>query len=546
MSAPRTGAGRHPAARRPATRRPATCRPAARTPAFKRSAYEQEAEQFLAERAEETYRCFAGLRDRLAVAEIYERHASLFARSSIDALHTLTDGGGPEAARDRALLAFATDGFVDHGVATLTDAIATAEATAVVIWRGEEIPYRALRIRISEIDGRAERNALYASYLEAEEAINPRRQERIEQIGAWARQLGYADYVELVAVTRGYDPDALGLAARGFLDELETQYFSALRRYLARIEIEQGDASLADLWYLLRGTGWDHWFDSRHLMAVLDATLRGLGIDLQAQAGATLDVAARPNKSSRAFVSVVHAPRDVRLVIQPNGGWDDYAAALHEAGHLEHFLHVDPDLPLPFRVLGDQSVTEGYAQAFERLVGEPAWLVEQLGMPPEHADAFADFFAFFILERLRGLVARHLHQLRLYRGGEIAVQRAHFAGLMTMLTGVRHPEERFLVTVDDGMLGGAYLRGAMLGASLTDHLKPRHGETWWRGEAAGDTLRRAWRRGQEWNAEQVVAHLGYDSLDWRPVVRQIRAKLIGEMSGYGGPNITTRAGTRKV
>ena len=39
---------------------------------------------------------------------------------------------------------------------------------------------------------------------------------------------------------------------------------------------------------------------------------------------------------------------------------------------------------------------------------------------------------------------------------------------------------------------------------------------------------------------------GMIRLDWRPVVRQIRAKLIGEMSGYGGPNITTRAGTRKV
>jgi hypothetical protein len=44
----------------------------------------------------------------------------------------------------------------------------------------------------------------------------------------------------------------------------------------------------------------------------------------------------------------------------------------------------------------------------------------------------------------------------------------------------------------------------------------------------------------------VVAHLGYDSLDWRPVLRKIRTQLIGEMSGYGGPNITTRAGTRKI
>jgi hypothetical protein len=541
MSAPRTAAGR-----RPAGRRPAAGRPPLRPTAFKRIAYEQEAEQFLAEREEETYLCFAGLRDQLAVAEIYERHVSLFARSSIDALRKLAEGEGPEAARDRALLAFATDGFIERGVSTLTDAIATAEANAVVIWRGEEIRFRALRGRISEIDGRAERNALYASYLEAEEAINPLRQERIERIGAWARQLGYADYVELVATTRGYDPDALGLEARGFLDELETQYFSALRRYLARIEIEQGDASLADLWYLLRGAGWDHWFDERHLFAVLQATLQGLAIDLSAQPSATLDVAARPNKSSRAFVSLIGVPGEVRLVVQPNGGWGDYAAVLREAGQLESLLHIDPDLPLPFRALGDRSVSEGYALLFERLVGEPAWLTEQVGMPSEHADGFADFFAFFILEGMRGLVASLLHQLRLHRGGEAAVQRAHFAGLMTMLTGVRHPEERFLVTVDDGMLAAAHLRGAMFDASLTDYLKERHGEAWWRSEAAGDTLRRAWRRGQEWNAEQVVAHLGYDSLDWRPVVRQIRAKLIGEMSGYGGPNITTLAGTRKV
>jgi hypothetical protein len=86
----------------------------------------------------------------------------------------------------------------------------------------------------------------------------------------------------------------------------------------------------------------------------------------------------------------------------------------------------------------------------------------------------------------------------------------------------------------------------MLDAALTDYLVERHGDVWWRSAGAGETLRRAWSRGQAWSAEQVVAHLGYDSLDWRPVVRQIRARLIGEMSGYGGPNITTRAGTRKV
>ena len=514
-------------------------------PAFNRSAYERDLEAYLSEREEELYQHAAGLHDELALGPINTRHAKLFTRDRVDALRMLVEGGGDEVGRNRALLTVATDGYVEGRVAAMTDAIGSAEATAEVVWRGERIPYRALHNRISDIPGRAERNGLFASYLEVEEALNPMRRERFEQIAATARELEYADYVALIKTTRGFDPDALGSEIRDFLAESETPYFAALRRYLARIEIEQGDASLADLWYLLRGNGWDHWFDARRAISVLAATLLGLGIDLSHQKGATLDVEARPHKSPRAFVAVVRSPTDVRLVIQPHGGWDDYGAILHEAGHLEHFLHVDPSLPVESRELGDWAVTEGYAMTMERLLAEPDWLVEQLGMPREHADAFADFFSLYHLVTMRGLAARHLHELRMHRGGDAELHRATFAGLAGLLVGVRQPPELYL-SIDDGMYAASYLRSFMLDASLTDYLAKRHGPAWWRSAAAGETLKRAWSRGQEWNAEQVVAHLGYDSLDWRPVVRQIRAKLVGEMSGYGGPNITTRAGTRKV
>jgi hypothetical protein len=518
---------------------------AGRRAAFSRSSYERDLGAFISQREEELYQHGAGLRDELALGPIYARHASLFTRAAVDELRRLVEAGGAELGHNRALLAAATDGFVQAEVAALTDAVGTAEATAAVIWRGETIPYRALRNRISEISGRAERNALFASYIEAEEAINPLRRERFERIGAIARDLGYADYVELIRTTRGFDPDALGTEIRDFLAESETPFFAALRRFLARIEIEQGDASLADGWYLMRGSGWDNWFDGRRMVRVLEATLRGMGIELGGQAGATLDVEARPNKAPRPFVAVVNAPGDVRLVVQPHGGWDDYGALLHEAGHLEHFLHVDPRLPVSLRELGDASVTEGYAMTFERLLAEPAWLSEQLGMPPEHAVAFADFYSLYQLATMRSLAARHLHELRMHRGGDDALHRATYAGLAGLLTGVREPEALYLL-IDDGMYAASYLRCYMVDAALTDFLTTRHGEAWWKSVTAGETLHRAWSRGQEWNAEQVVAHLGYDSLDWRPVVRQIRAKLIGEMSGYGGPNITTRAGTRKV
>jgi len=519
--------------------------PRPRRTAFDRATYERHAGAFLAEQEAETYAQWAGLRDDLAMEPIYARYADLFERPAIDALRKLVEAGGPGLVGNRSLLAFATDGYIGRQIAPLTDALSTAEATAVVVWRGEEIPYRAVQNRISQIDGRTERNALFASYLEAMEAMNPVREERLAQTHELAAALGYRDYLQLVEVTRGFDPDALGAEARQFVKDTETPYFAALRRYLARIEIEQGDASLADLWYLTRGSGWDHWFEGRRLISVLEATLHGLGIELQSQAGATLDVEARPNKSPRAAVFVVNAPRDVRMVVQPRGGWDDYGAVMHEAGHLEHYLHVDPELPVSTRELGDQAVAEGFGMVLERLLMTPAWLIEQLGMPEEHAEGFADFYALYHLANLRTQAARHLFELQLHRGGATAVQRATYAGLVGLIAGAREPEERYL-SIDGGMYGAAYLRCARVDAALTDRLVAEHGETWWRSEGAGAMLREMWRSGYTLSADETIARLGYDALDWRPVVRQIRARLIGEMSGYGGPNITTRAGTRKV
>jgi len=523
----------------PTSRRPAPV-------AFDRAAFLVEAEALLGEVDEEQYRNGAGLKESLELAPIYARHATLFERPSVDALRELVRAGGDDVDRNRALLAFATDGYLERAVAPLTDAVATAESQAVIVWRGEEIGYRAATPRIGALSDRRERNGLFESWLRAVEAINPLRLERLDRMHELARELGYTDYVDLVAVTRGWDPDVLGVSVREALVATETGYFASMRRAMAGIGIEQGDGSLADAWHILRGSGWDGWFPGRRLVDVLEGTFEGLGIRLSGRAGATLDLEPRPGKSSRAFCAVVNAPRDVRLVVNPVGGWEDYSAGLHEAGHLAHFLEVDPELGADERLMGDASVTEGYAMAMEEVLGEPVWLGEQMAMPAEEAVAFIDFRALFQLHRIRRLGAMHLYELGLHRGGPDAVHRATFSGTYGLLTGVRVPEELYLSYVDDGMYRGSYLRAMMLAGTLTEAMAGRHGPEWFRSAGAGADLRSLLTRGLGWNAERVVAHLGYDSLDWRPVLRKIRTQLIGEMSGYGGPNITTRAGTRKI
>lgn len=513
---------------------------------FDRTAYERDVEKFLAAVEDEQYRNLAGLSDESALAPIYDRHADLFNRETIDALRTALDAGGKEEARNRGLLAFATDGFLNRAAADLTDAVVTAESRAVVVWRGEPIRYRAARDRVSVMSQRGERNALFEAWLRAVEAINPLRVERLEAIHEATRRLGYAEYVEMVRLTRGWDPDALAAATRGALNASETGYYAAMRRVLARVGIEHGDGSLADAWHVLRGTGWDAWFEPRRLVPILESTFAGLGVALRDQPGATLDLEARPNKSPRAFCAPVRIPDDVRLVVNPHGGWDDLAAALHEAGHLEHFLQVPSGTPPSLAVLGDASVTEGYGILFESLLGEPEWLGEQVGMGVSDQVAFVDFLALFTLARLRQLGGQLIYELELHRGGEHAIHRAMYAGTLGLLAGVRYPEELYLAGVDDNLYVGTYLRAMMLAGITDEALAQRHPGGWWRSAEAGGALLELFARGASWNAEQVVAHLGYDALDWRPVLRKIRTQLIGEMSGYGGPNITTRAGTRKV
>ncbi len=83
----------------------------------------------------------------------------------------------------------------------------------------------------------------------------------------------------------------------------------------------------------------------------------------------------------RAFCSSVVPPREVYLVIKPQGGHDDYNAFFHEAGHATHFSRISPDVPWAQRCLGDTDITESYAFLFNYLPDNPRWLRDVLGMP---------------------------------------------------------------------------------------------------------------------------------------------------------------------
>lgn len=513
---------------------------------FDRAAYEQEAAGFQAELNEERFQALAGLSPATDTAAIYARHADLFSADAVDALRHALDQGGDDAEANRALLAFATDGYLERAAGDLTDRIRTAEQSAVINWRGERIRYPDARDRISTTIERAERNGLFEQWLRAVQAINPLRVERLEATQAGAVALGYDDQVELVRATRGWNLDELAAITRGALNASETGYYAAMRRLLARAGIEQGDGSLADAWFGLRGTGWDAWFEPRLFPRILNATVRGMGMPLDGAPGVSVDADSRPGKPPGAWFVAVRVPGDIRLILNPRGSWQDMRFALRALGHLEHATHVPATSGESPGAKSDPSVGQAYATLMDGLLGEGEWLGDALGMGESARAAFIDFYALAMLYRLRKLGGQLIFEIGLHRGGDHAIHRALYAGTLGLLTGVRWPEEMYLASYQDAARYGSSLRATMLAGILDQELRRRYPGGWWRSSEGGAWLRDLFERGWGWNAERVVAQLGYDSLDWRPVLRKIRTQLIGEMSGYGGPNITTRAGTRKI
>ncbi|MEO6577624.1 MAG: hypothetical protein ABIO99_01835, partial [Candidatus Limnocylindria bacterium] len=266
----------------------------------------------------------------------------------------------------------------------LDAAIAAAERDTIVVWRGERIPFLELPDRIAATDGRNERNGMYTSWIDALEATNRLRRDRLTTLRG-----------------RTTNPDAPGGGGAGFALELErfalmseTVYYAALRRRLALIGIEQGDATLADAWYIERGSAWSSWFGPR-------------------------DVERAATETGRAGSPETHLD-----------GWRSGHAALSGGGSSDSGA-------------GASAVRELYRW----LVADPTWLAGPLRMGPDDIMGFADFAAYARLWDVREAIGTYLYGLRVAATDDESLQRAYYSGIVGNIVGVAMPEAAYLVAV---------------------------------------------------------------------------------------------------
>jgi hypothetical protein len=491
--------------------------------------YREQAERFGEEIDREWLLHLSGRQAGLEIEAIYDRHAELFERASVERLRELAGptGAGDEGRRLRELLRFAFEGMLGRATRAEQAEAARLEAELEVEVDGGPVPYRQVPIEQANEPIAERRSALgEARDTLLVERLNPLHLEALERSHGLCRELGWRSYTEACAELRGVDLRALASRADAFLRTTDAAYEGLMGPLLERAGLPPlGELRRSDLPRFFRAPELDSRFPAARLVPSLVETLARLGIDLHSQANVHLDTESRPTKSPRAFCSTPRVPEEVHLVIAPVGGRDDYEALFHEAGHVEHYAHVDSALAFEFRHLGDNAVTESFAFLLQHLTEDARWLRSRLAVgDPKRTAARARVARLVLLRRYAAKIA---YELELHGEGEKEAMPGRYSELLGSATRTRWPTAEWLADVDGGFYVACYLRAWALETRWREWLRRRFGRRWFESADAGEWLRAVWSQGQRLSAEELLAETLGGELDFAEVAGEIVAERAG-------------------
>ena len=479
--------------------------------------YRAGADRFLAELDEEYYLHYAGLKPELELRPIYERHADLIELGTVSRL-----GEAVRGRENRELFRFGCEGFLGELTREQVEKIAELEAVLETPHDGGTVGYRMLPPTIANAADRATRARLEQARNElTEEHLNPLHLQAVEATQLAVPKLGAPTYFELYRDRFQFDLEGLAAQCRAFLASTELLYEESMDRLLReRVGVGLAEAERYDVRRLFRGSDWDEAFPADRMVPALRGTLASLGIDLDAQDNVHLDVEERPTKTPRAFCAPIEIPGKVMLVIQPQGGPDDWYALFHEAGHTEHFAFTSPDLLVEEKRLGDNAVTEGWAMLFDHLIDDRAWLTHLLDFP--RPETFAAEGAVQLLFFVRRYCAKLLYELEFHAAPDVTQLRPRYVELLGDALKVEPSPTDYLADIDSGYYVISYLRAWAFSAQMTTFMREELGSDWFRKREAGLLLTDLWALGQKPTADELLKDVTGAAVELEAVAEQVR------------------------
>ena len=215
-------------------------------------------------------------------------------------------------------------------------------------------------------------------------------------------------------------------------------------------------------------------------------------------------------------------------MLRPHGGQTDWSTFLHELGHALHFAYMRPELPMEFRWMGDNSVTEGYAMLFDHLMQDGGWLQRYTGLERKTTPAFLRSAGFEELHFLRRYSAKLIYETQLYGGG-VSWEAAPdlYVELLTGATGFRYSRADAFVDIDPRYYAARYLRAWQLQALITETLVEDYNADWWRNPRAGPWIVESlFGEAQRELAHEQAKRVSGRAMTFAPLVRSIERMLV--------------------
>lgn len=461
--------------------------------------------------------------DPSSAVDLLRRYPGLFSRAAIDrvrgALARTTD---PRERQATVYLGRFLEGeFVRQKTAELRDSIASLELDAVVQVDTSRVPFIQCGSLIAGAPGHDLRMRVFAAQDTVLALAEPLRREVLEITRREAAALGYASRLDFFRATGVEGGEELEGEVRGFLQDTEALYDSALTAECgARLGMRREDFRRPDVARLHRMVEFDGYFPRQQLLPLARRSMEDLGIDLDRQRNILVDAEPRDLKNLRAACFPVRVPNDIRISVIPGDGFADYEDLFHELGDAERAACARQD-HLEFRSMGGRAVSGCMAFLHQYLLEDPSWVRARLDMPDSTARRYLARSGFVRLMLVRRFAGRYLYGLALHRGQE-EPREAYLREMRAALHYSMDHHDALHALADDGSLEeAAYLQGWFLSAMLQANLRSRFGADYFAKPAAGAWLKELWASGTELDAPALARKLG--------APRPVRTALVEEM-----------------
>ena len=494
----------------------------------------REGEAFMQELSLEFYESLSGLKGDAQIQRVYEKHRALFGEESLEVAREMFEGsaeGSDERRSARILLDWQVESRSGQALASLDEReIAWENETFVRLTDGREIPFQRVAIDIANSADRAERAMIETARVSlVQRELAPLKRERIQRERDITESIGIAaGYNATWELLSGISLNGLRDECAAFLRDTQSMWDDVAAEVVKRVlGMSVREATRADALALFRAREFDAFFPARDMETTIRGQVAEMGIESSADGRIRFDTGERDGKRSRAFCSPVKVPEEVYLVLRPHGGQTDWNTFLHEYGHALHFAYMRPDLPMEFRFLGDNSVTEGYAMLFDHLMQDSGWLQRYTGLEKQTAPAFLRSAGFEELHYLRRYCAKFIYETQLY-GGEESFDALPdlYVELLTKATSFQYSAADAFVDVDPRFYSARYLRAWQFQALCTESLVERYDADWWRNPRCGPWMvETLFGEAQRELAHEQAMRVTGRTLGFGPLLRSVERML---------------------